>query len=145
MFCSGGINVIAGSLTAGTFSADFQASSGAARSILRAGIQGITNGFTVSYDGTNMAYAFMGTGAVITIASTVASTSISTGAVVIAGGLSVGAAFYAGGNLVFSPGSTAPSLAANGQVTFELTSNTTLSFKARGSDGTTRTGTVTLS
>jgi hypothetical protein len=35
--------------------------------------------------------------------------------------------------------------AANGDVTFELTNNTTLTIKAKGSDGTVRSGTVTLS
>jgi hypothetical protein len=44
-----------------------------------------------------------------------------------------------------SPTGTAESLTVNGQVTFELTNNTTLTFKARGSDGTTRSGTVALS
>jgi hypothetical protein len=47
--------------------------------------------------------------------------------------------------VVASPGATAPTLSLNGQVTFELTNNTTLTFKARGSDGNTRSGTVTLS
>jgi len=47
--------------------------------------------------------------------------------------------------LVMSPTGTAEELAVNGQVTFELTNNTTLTFKARGSDGTTRSGTVALS
>lgn len=46
--------------------------------------------------------------------------------------------------LIMAPTGTAESLAVNGQVTFELTNNTTLTFKARGSDGTTRSGTVTL-
>lgn len=35
--------------------------------------------------------------------------------------------------------------AANGDVEIELTNNTTLTFKAKGSDGTVRSGTVTLS
>jgi hypothetical protein len=45
--------------------------------------------------------------------------------------------------LMVSPGSSVTP-ATNGQVTFELTSNTTLTFKAKGSDGTVRSGTVTL-
>jgi hypothetical protein len=48
------------------------------------------------------------------------------------------------GGAVFSPGSSRTP-ASNGQVTFELTSNTTLTFKAKGSDGTVRSGAVTLS
>lgn len=48
-----------------------------------------------------------------------------------------------GGAAFFSPGaSRTPSV--NGQVTFQLTNNTTLTFKAQGSDGTVRSGTVTL-
>ena len=47
--------------------------------------------------------------------------------------------------LVMSPTGTAESLTVNGQVTFELTNNTTLTISARGSDGTTRSGTVALS
>lgn len=56
----------------------------------------------------------------------------------IAAGLSVG------GAVTCSPGgSVTPD--TNGEVTFELTNNTTLTFKAKGSDGTVRSGTVTLS
>lgn len=48
------------------------------------------------------------------------------------------------GPIGFRPGaSVAP--VDNGDVVFELTSNTTLTFKAKGSDGTVRSGTVTLS
>lgn len=45
---------------------------------------------------------------------------------------------------VFSPPAGPTSLGTNGMVTFELTNNTTLTFRARGSDGTSRTGTITL-
>jgi len=48
------------------------------------------------------------------------------------------------GTFVARPGGSAPSLTVNGQVTWELTSDTTLTFKARGSDGVTRSGAVTL-
>jgi hypothetical protein len=47
------------------------------------------------------------------------------------------------GAIVFSPGSSVTP-ANNGEVTFELTDNTTLTIKAKGSDGTVRTATVTL-
>lgn len=46
---------------------------------------------------------------------------------------------------LFQPGGVAPALTDNGQITFALTANTTITFKARGSDGVTRTGTITLS
>jgi hypothetical protein len=43
------------------------------------------------------------------------------------------------------PPAAAETLATNGEVTIEFTDNTTLTFRARGSDGTTRTATLTLS
>lgn len=48
------------------------------------------------------------------------------------------------GQPIFRPPTSAAALGTNGEVTFELTANTTLTFKARGSDGTTRSGTITL-
>ncbi|MDB4312208.1 hypothetical protein N9937_02135 [bacterium] len=48
------------------------------------------------------------------------------------------------GNVVIvSTASATP--AANGDIVVEATSNTTLTFKLKGSDGTVRSGTVTLS
>lgn len=54
------------------------------------------------------------------------------------------AKFYSEVALHIKPGSSVTP-ANNGDVTFELTSNTTLTIKAKGSDGTVRSGTVTLS
>lgn len=48
------------------------------------------------------------------------------------------------GPITFAPGASVTP-AVNGQVTFELTNNTTLTVKAKGSDGTVRTATITLS
>lgn len=49
-----------------------------------------------------------------------------------------------GGNAtLFPPGSATPN--TNGQMTFELTSNTTLKIKVKGSDGTVRSNSLTLS
>jgi len=45
----------------------------------------------------------------------------------------------------FFPGSTVTPDVTNGALTIEATSNTQLTFKLRGSDGTVRTGTLTLS
>lgn len=56
---------------------------------------------------------------------------------------SVGALDFSGA-AIFAPGSVAPALSSNGQVTFELTNDTTLTFKAKGSDGSIRSGTITL-
>ena len=48
------------------------------------------------------------------------------------------------GNLVQNPASSiTPS--SNGDLVVEATNNTTLTFKLKGSDGTVRTGTLTLS
>lgn len=46
--------------------------------------------------------------------------------------------------LVLTPPTNAQTLGTNGTVTIEFTSDTTLTFRGRGSDGTTRTGTITL-
>lgn len=46
--------------------------------------------------------------------------------------------------ITIQPGSSVTPT-SNGDVVFELTANTTLTFKAKGSDGTVRSGTVTLS
>lgn len=48
------------------------------------------------------------------------------------------------GNFIQSAPSTAPSLATNGQMVFNLTSNTNLRVSVRGSDGVTRTANITL-
>lgn len=51
----------------------------------------------------------------------------------------------ASGNLIYTVNTTAPSLTTDGTMTVERTSNTQLTFKMRGSDGVTRSGTLTLS
>jgi hypothetical protein len=48
-----------------------------------------------------------------------------------------------GAPIIWSPGASVTP-ANNGQVTVELTNNTTLTFKAKGSDGTVRSATLTL-
>ena len=48
------------------------------------------------------------------------------------------------GNPIFLMTATPPTLATNSQVTFNLTSNTNFRISARGSDGTTRVGNITL-
>ena len=50
----------------------------------------------------------------------------------------------ASGNLIWSPASSPPSLATNGQLTVNATSNTNLRFSYRGSDGVTRVANITL-
>jgi hypothetical protein len=49
------------------------------------------------------------------------------------------------GNLIQSAPTTPPLLATNGQMVFNLTSNTNLRVSVRGSDGVTRTANITLS
>jgi hypothetical protein len=48
------------------------------------------------------------------------------------------------GNLIWSPAATPPTLATNGQLTVNATSNTNLRFSYRGSDGVTRVANITL-
>jgi len=48
------------------------------------------------------------------------------------------------GNLIQSAPTTPPTLATNGQMVFNLTSNTNLRVSVRGSDGVTRTANITL-
>lgn len=50
-----------------------------------------------------------------------------------------------GKSVVFTPPTSAPALSGNGELIFEFTNNTTVTVKGRGSDGTTRSGTITLS
>jgi len=47
--------------------------------------------------------------------------------------------------LIFIPQATSPTLIVNGQVSFERVSNTQLKILMRGTDGTTRSNTLTLS
>jgi len=49
------------------------------------------------------------------------------------------------GNLVAQLNAAAPTLTANSTLSFQLVNDTTLAFIVRGTDGTTRTATVTLS
>jgi hypothetical protein len=48
------------------------------------------------------------------------------------------------GSLIQSAPATPPTLATNGQMVFNLTSNTNLRVSVRGSDGVTRTANITL-
>lgn len=89
-----------------------------------------------------------GTGASLTLAGGKGSSA--GGAVILATSVTSGTAAAvitcgADGSVIFNRlPSSAPALGTNGQLTVEATSNTTLTFKLRGSDGTTRSGTITL-
>ena len=48
------------------------------------------------------------------------------------------------GNVISNVTGTAPTLATNSQMVFNLTSNTNLRISVRGTDGTTRTANITL-
>lgn len=48
------------------------------------------------------------------------------------------------GNIIAKPPASPPSLAVNGQMVMNLTSNTNLRISVRGSDGTTRVANITL-
>lgn len=48
------------------------------------------------------------------------------------------------GNIAFQPAAAAPTLGVNGDMSFQLVSNTSLKILVRGSDGVTRSTTLTL-
>jgi len=79
----------------------------------------------------------------ITLGSTTASSSPTTGALIVGGGLGVAGATFLGANLTLKPPASATP-AVNGEMTFQLTSNTSLVIKVKGSDGTVRAATLTL-
>ena len=71
------------------------------------------------------------------------------GAIILATGSGAGAMaerarIDSSGNLIQSAPTTPPSLATNGTMVFNLTSNTNLRVSVRGSDGVTRTANITL-
>lgn len=59
------------------------------------------------------------------------------------GGIEITGSSVITGSLIVNPGSSVTPV-NNGDVTFQLTNNTTLTFKAKGSDGIIRSGAVTL-
>ena len=59
-------------------------------------------------------------------------------------GASLGMALDSSGNVISNVTGTAPTLAVNSQMVFNLTSNTNLRISVRGTDGTTRTANITL-
>ena len=54
------------------------------------------------------------------------------------------ARFDPAGNFISRPTAAGPTLANNGEMSFQLVSNTSLKILVRGSDGTTRSATLTL-
>jgi hypothetical protein len=57
---------------------------------------------------------------------------------------SSGGKFEVSGNVVLQPAAAAPTLGVNGDMSFQLVSNTSLKILVRGSDGVTRSTTLTL-
>lgn len=109
---------------------------------------GTDHATTATAQSINAHHVTTGTGAALTLAG--GKGSVAGGAVILATSATNGAASAvmtcgADGSVIFNRlPSSAPSLGSNGQLTVEATSNTTLTFKFRGSDGTTRSGTITL-
>jgi hypothetical protein len=68
----------------------------------------------------------------------------SSGAMLLYAGNNERARIDSSGNLIQSAPTTTPTLATNGQMVFNLTSNTNLRVSVRGSDGVTRTANITL-
>jgi filamentous hemagglutinin len=80
----------------------------------------------------------------ITTTTTVTAISNSTGNSVVSVKETTGEVDITG-NLVAQLNAAAPSLSTNSTMSFQLVNNTTLAVKVRGTDGTTRTATLTLS
>jgi hypothetical protein len=110
----------------------------------------LNNNSTNATSGRGSALVYTGTGDanLASIESQTATASNNTGKLVIktsnAGTLAIAATYDENGNLIQKVNGTAPSLAVNSTMTFELTSNTSLKIFVRGSDGTTRSTTLTL-
>jgi hypothetical protein len=110
----------------------------------------LNNNATNATSGRGSAIVYTGTGDanLAAIESQTTTASNNTGKLVIktsnAGTLAVAATYDENGNLIQKVNGTAPSLAVNSTMTFELTSNTSLKIFVRGSDGTTRSTTLTL-
>jgi hypothetical protein len=110
----------------------------------------LNNSATNSTQGRGSAILYTGTGDanLAAIESQTTTASNNTGKLVIktsnAGTLAIAATYDENGNLIQKVNGTAPSLVVNSTMTFELTSNTSLKIFVRGSDGTTRSTTLTL-
>ena len=110
----------------------------------------LNNSATNSTAGRGSALLFTGTGAgnLASVEAQTATASNNTGLLLIktsnAGTLNIAARYDNNGNLIQTVTGTAPTLATNSTMTFELTSNTELKIKVRGTDGTTRSVSLTL-
>jgi predicted aconitase with swiveling domain len=109
---------------------------------------GLDHASTATAQGIKAHNVTVGTGASLTLAGGTGSTA--GGAVILATSATTGTATAAvtcgaDGSVIFDKlPSSAVTLGSNGRMTIEFTNNTTLTFRARGSDGTTRTATLTL-
>jgi hypothetical protein len=80
----------------------------------------------------------------LTITGTTVTTSAVTGALTVAGGVGIGGAAYIGGGITANISTSAVTLNNNSDMSFQLVSNTQLKISVRGSDGVTRSNTLTL-
>ena len=92
--------------------------------------------------GYNAGYAITGNNN--TIIGSVAGTAGLSDTVIIAAGTTERLRIDSLGNSISSPTATPPTLATNGQMVINFTSNTNLRISVRGSDGTTRVANITL-
>jgi hypothetical protein len=92
----------------------------------------------------NNAGSALTTGSNNTLIGSYAGTAGLSGTVVISAGTTERLRIDSSGNSISSPPATPPTLATNGQMVMNLTSNTNLRISVRGSDGTTRVANITL-
>jgi hypothetical protein len=82
-------------------------------------------------------------GSINNFTNTTDSTSSTTGSAKFSGGVGIAKKLFVGEGITFSPAASATP-ASNGQLTFEATSNTSVTIKLKGSDGTVRSIVLTL-
>jgi hypothetical protein len=84
-------------------------------------------------------------GVVNSLVMTLRSSGLSAGVLALATGNTERARFTAVGDFIHQVNGTAPTLSTNSTMSFELTSNTSLKVVVRGTDGVTRSVSLTLS
>lgn len=110
----------------------------------------LNNTATNATIGRGSAIVYTGTGGanLAAIESQTATASNNTGLLILktasGGTLTAAATYDQNGNLIQKVTGTAPTMNVNSSMTFELTSNTTLKILVRGTDGTTRSASLTL-
>jgi len=105
---------------------------------------------TLNVDGSTTLNGSLSVVGISTFSNTTDSFSKDTGALIAEGGVGIEKNLNVGGNTIITGISTfglnsSTNPVSNSQMSFELTNNTTLTIRVRGTDGTVRTATIALS